>query len=64
MLKLIHYCLLMYLKILEICVLEYMNLILLIVYLHLDSLANPAFKNTGIKLELLTDNDMLLIIEK
>ena len=49
MLKVIHYCLQMYLKILEANVLKYMNHILLIFYLHL---------------ELLTNFDMLLMVEK
>ena len=53
----------MYLRILETNVLQYMNLILLIFYEHLDSMTS-SLKKTGIELELLTDNDMLLIVEK
>ena len=51
----------MYMKTLEICVLKYMNLILYI----LSTLAWQAWlKKTGVKLELLTDYDMILMIEK
>ena len=53
----------MYLRILETNVLQYMNLILLIFYEHLDSMTS-SLKKTGIELELLTDNDILLIVEK
>ena len=54
----------MYLKILETCVLKNMSLIRLI-FLSLPGLAWLAcLKKTGIKLELLTDNDMMLMIEK
>ena len=50
-------------KTLEICALINMNLILHILYLH--PLAWQAcLKKTGVKLELLTDYDMLLMIEK
>ena len=41
-----------------------MNLILLTFYLHQDEHGKLAFKKTGVKLELLTDIDMLLIVEK
>ena len=52
----IHYCLQMYLKTLEISVLKYMNLVLLTFCLHQNySRNNPA---------LLTDIDMLLMVEK
>ena len=47
MFQVINYYLQMYLRILEICVLKYMNL----------------FKETEVKLELLTNIDMLLMIE-
>ena len=57
--KAIHYCLQMYLKILQINALEFMKLILLTFYAH-----QACLKNTGVKLELLTDNDMLMMIEK
>ena len=58
MFKVIHYCLQMFLKILEACVLKYMNLILLIFYLHLGK-HGKLVKKTKVKLELLTDVDML-----
>ena len=52
----------MYLKILEINVLKYMTLILLI-FLSAPGLAWQAcLKKTGVKLELLTNNDMLMMI--
>ena len=58
MLKVIHYCLQMYLKTLEISVLKYINLILLIfVFTGIKV-------KTKVKLELLTDIDMLLMVEK
>ena len=47
MFQVINYYLQMYLRILEICVLKYMNF----------------FKETEVKLELLTNIDMLLMIE-
>ena len=54
----------MYLRILEINLLKYMNSILLI-FLSAPGLAWQAcLKNTGIKLELLTDINMLLRVEK
>ena len=54
----------MYLKILETSVLKYMNLIPLIIF-SLPWLAwQASFKKTEIELELLTDIDMLLIVEK
>ena len=54
----------MYLKILEKNVLKYMKVILLI-FLSAPRLACQAcLKKTTVKLELLTDNDMLLMIEK
>ena len=59
----IHYCFQMYLKILKVNVLKDMNLILLIFICNWLSMAS-LFKMTGIKLELLTDNDMLMIVEK
>ena len=56
------YCLQMYLKIFKINVLKYMNLILLILYLYLAWRA--CFKKTGVELELLADNDMLMMVQK
>ena len=54
----------MFLKILETRVLKYMNLILLI-FLSAPGLAWQAcLKKTEVKLELLTDVDMLLMVEK
>ena len=51
------------LKILEINVLKYMNLILLIL-LSAPRLAwQPCLKKRGVKLELLTNTDMLMMIE-
>ena len=64
MLKVIH-CLQMRLKTLEICVLKYMDLILYILCQHGKELAWQAcLKKTEVKLELITDYDMLLMIEK
>ena len=54
----------MILKILETFVLKYMNLILLI-FLSAPGLAWQAcLKKTEVKLEMLTDVDMLLMVEK
>ena len=62
MLKVIRYCLQMYLKILEISVLKYMNLILY--FLSEPRLAWQAcLKKAEVKLELITNYDMLLMIE-
>ena len=64
MFKLMHYCLLMYLRILETNVLKYMNEILLI-FLFTPGLAwQVCLKIAEVKLELLTKNDMLLMVEK
>ena len=64
MFNVIHFCFLMYLKTLEVSALKYMNLILLI-FLSAPGLAWQAcLKKTGVKLELLTDIDMLLMVEK
>ena len=54
MFKAILYCLLICLKTLETNVWKFMSLILLILCLH----------QTGVKLELPTDPDMLLMVEK
>ena len=59
----IHYCLQMCLKILEISVLKYIDLILLIFFQHQDQYGKLA-KKTGVKLELLTDINMLLMVEE
>ena len=64
MFKRMHYCLQIYLKTLEINVLKYMNLILYILCLHQDQHGKLVLKMTGVKLELITDYDMLLMIEK
>ena len=58
MFRVIHYYFLINLKILEINLLKYMNLIS--TWISMASL----FRKTGIKLELLTDIDMLLMVEK
>ena len=64
MLKVIHYYLLMYLRILEINALKNMNLIQLL-FLPAPGLAWQAcLKKTKVKLELLTDIDMLLMVGK
>ena len=64
MFKVIHCCLQMCLKTLETSALKYMNLILLI-FLSAPGLAWQAgLKKTGIELELLTDIDLLLMVEK
>ena len=49
--------LVMYLRTFRICVLKYMNLILFVFSLHLQG----ALKNASVKLDLLTDIDMLLM---
>ena len=64
MFKVISYCLQMYLKTLEISVLKYMNLILLIFFYALGLAWKACLKKTGVNLELLTDIDMLLMVEK
>ena len=64
MFKVIHYCLQMYLKTLEISVLKYMSLILLI-FLSAPGLAwQPCLKKAKAEIELLTNIDMLLMVEK
>ena len=63
MFKVIHNCLQMYLKILEILLLKNMGLILYI--LSAPRLACTAcLKETEVKLEIITDYDMLVMIEK
>ena len=64
MFRVMHYYLKMYLKTLEINVLKYMNLTRSI-FLSASGLAWQAcLRKTGIELELLTDVDMLLMVEK
>ena len=64
MFKVIHQCFHMYLKIFEINILKYINLILLL-FLSAPGLAWQAcLKKTGVKLQLLTNNDMLMMVEK
>ena len=59
MLKAIHYCLQMYWKILEINVSKYAAH-----FLTAPGLVQQAcLKNTGVKLALLTNNDMLIMVE-
>ena len=54
----------MYLRTLEICVLKYTNLILKI-FLSASGLAcQAALKYTKVKLNLLTDTDIVLMVEK
>ena len=63
MLKVIHYCLQMRLKTLEICVLEYG--LDPVYFLSVPGMVWQAcLKKTGVKLELITDYDMILMIEK
>ena len=60
----IYYCLQIYLKTLEISVLKYMSLILLI-FLSAPGLAwQPCLKKAKAEIELLTNIDMLLMVEK
>ena len=62
--KVTHYCLQMYLKTLETSVLKYTNLVLLI-FLSAPGLAWQAcLRKTRVELELLTDIDILLMVEK
>ena len=62
MFKAIHYCYLMYLRTLEICVLKHVSLILKNSAPILAQQA--ALQKIKVKLGLLTDIDMLLMIEK
>ena len=62
MFKVIHYCLPMRFKISEINVLKYMNLILLFICTWISMQA--CLKKTGVTLELLTNNDILMMDEK
>ena len=64
MFKVIHYCLQMCLETLETSVLKYLNSILLIFCLHQDYHGKLTEKKTGVKLELLTNIDMLQMVEK
>ena len=64
MLKVIQYCLPMYLKTLETSALKYLDLIPLIFLSAPGLVWQASFKKTGVKLELLTDISMLLMVEK
>ena len=64
MFKAIHYHLQMYWKTLERSALKYMNLILLIFFFCTGVSMVSLLKKTGAKLELLTDINMLLMVEK
>ena len=62
MLKVIHCCQLMYLRTLEICALKYTSFIL---ENFIPELAiQAALKNTKVKLDFLSDIDVLLMVEK
>ena len=63
MFKVTHYCLQMYLKMLEMCLDIYR--LGPVYFVSAPGLAWQAcLKKTGVKLELLTDYDMILMIEK
>ena len=64
MFKVIHYWQLIYLKTLEICVLKYTNLILQNVFQLQDQYGKQLYNKAKVKLDLLTDINMLLIVEK
>ena len=64
MFRVIHYRLPMYLETLQTSVLKYMNLILIISYQLLDQHGKLVLKKTGLELKLLTNIDMLLMVEK
>ena len=62
--KAIHSCQLICWRTLDICILKYMNLILTN-FLSVPELAwQAALKQTKVKLDLLTDIDMLIMVEK
>ena len=54
----------MYLKTFEICVLKYMSLILLIFLPHQDYHGKQPQEKSKLKLDILTDIDVLIIVEK
>ena len=61
--KVIHYCYLMHLMVFRICVLKYVDLILFI--LSASGLAwQAALKKVTVKLNLLTNIDMLFVVGK
>ena len=64
MFKAMHYCQLMYLRTYKIRVLRYMNLILQSFFSAPGLAWEAALKNTKVKLDLKTDIDMLLMVEK
>ena len=64
MFNVIHFCLQMYFKTLEISVLKYMNLTPPIFLLAPGLAWQACLKKTRVRSELLTDYDILLIVEK
>ena len=58
------YCQLIYLKTLKICVWKYINLTLSKFFQLLDYHGKQLLKKTKVKLDLLTDTDMSLMVEK
>ena len=64
MFKVIRYCLQIYLKILKINVLKYINLILMIFLFEAGLAWQACLEKAGVKLQLLTNNDMFMMAEK
>ena len=64
MFKAVHYYQLMYLRALEICPLKCTNLILQNIFQLFDQHRQAAFKKSKVILDLLTNIDMLLMVEK
>ena len=66
-LEAMHYFQLVYLETFEICLWKYMNLTLLVLLLHQDKHGKQPQKRqkkTKVELDLLTNFDMLLMVEK